>query len=335
MDLSTRYLNLDLPHPLMPGACTLVNDMDVVRRLEDAGAAALCMPSLFEEQLVRDSVGLLEHEEETANSAAEALTFFPDHSGFKLGPESYLEQIRKIREAVKIPVIASLNGVSSSGWINYAKLMQEAGASAIELNVFFVAADPDDTAVTVENEIVDIVTNIKKVVTIPVALKLTPNFTALGNLVRRLEQAGIDGLVLFNRAYQPDIDIENLEMVQPSPLSSSAELLVRVRWLSILSGRSTCSFALSGGVQAVPDVVKAVMAGAHAVQTVSALLRHGPGHLKTLRDGLAQWLEEHDYESLSQMRGSMDLRRTPDPSAFLRASYVTALSKPPREKVAV
>ncbi|MFN3076396.1 MAG: dihydroorotate dehydrogenase-like protein [Alphaproteobacteria bacterium] len=327
MDLSTRYLNLNLAHPLMPGASTLANNMDTVRRLEDAGAAAICMPSLFEEQIERDRLGILEREESTANSAAEAVTYFPDHSEFNLGPESYLEQIRKIRAAVSIPVIASLNGVSSSGWIDHAKLMQDAGAHAIELNIFFVAADPEDTAGKLEDEIVAIVGNIKKAITIPVALKLTPTFTALANLARRVEEAGVDGFVLFNRAYQPDIDIDKLEMILPRAAATAAELLVRVRWLSILTVQSKCSFAVSGGVQTVPDVVKSLMAGAHAVQTVSSLMQNGVGHLKTLRDGLSRWLEEHEYSSLDQLRGSMDLRRSPDPSAFLRASYVKALSR--------
>ncbi|MBF0095623.1 MAG: dihydroorotate dehydrogenase-like protein [Alphaproteobacteria bacterium] len=322
MDLSTRYLGLDLPHPIMPGASTMTNDMDVVRRLEDAGAAAICLPSLFEEQLISEHQSILEHEESVANSAAEATSFFPRLDDYKLGPESYLEHIRKTRAAVSVPVIASLNGTTGPGWAEYAKLIQDAGAHAIELNMFLVAR-LDDTAAKVEDRIVKIATDVRKEVSIPVAVKLTPFFSALGDLVGRVERAGIDGVVLFNRVYQPDIDIENLEMIRRGPLSSSAELLLRVRWVSILSGRSKCSFAVSGGVQDVTGVIKSVMAGAHAVQTVSALMRHGPEYLKTMKDDLTRWLEEHEYASLKQMQGSMDLSRSPNPAALLRASYVT------------
>ncbi|MBF0561932.1 MAG: dihydroorotate dehydrogenase-like protein [Alphaproteobacteria bacterium] len=322
MDLSTRYLGFDLPHPLMPGASPMTGDLDMVRRIEDAGAAAICLPSLFEEKLSKEHLSILEHEESVANSVAEASTFFPSLTSYKLGPESYLERIRKIRAAVSVPVIASLNGATRPGWPEHAKLIQEAGASAIELNVFLVAR-LDDTAAKVEDRVVKIATDVRNAVTIPVAVKLTPCFSALGDLVRRIEEAGVNGVVLFNRVYQPDIDIENLEMVRRGPLSSAAELLLRVRWVSILSGRSKCSFAVSGGVQDVTDVIKSVMAGAHAVQTVSALMRHGPEYLKTMKDDLTRWLEEHEYDSLKQMQGSMDLSRSPNPSALLRASYVS------------
>ncbi|MEO5374682.1 MAG: dihydroorotate dehydrogenase-like protein [Alphaproteobacteria bacterium] len=326
MDLSTRYLGLDLPHPLMPGASPLANDIDMVRRLEDAGAAAICMPSLFEEQLVHDRTSILEHEEKAANSIAEATSFFPKLDSYKLGPEGYLEQIRKIRSAVKIPVIASLNGITTAGWMDYAKQIQDAGASALELNIFIVAANPDDTAAKVEDRVVRIATKVRQSVSIPVAVKLTPFYTALGDVVKRLEGAGIDGFVLFNRVYQPDIDIEKLEMVKRSALSSAAELLVRMRWVSILAARSKCSFAVSGGVQGVEDVIKSVMAGAHAVQTVAGVIRNGPQFLTKLKTDLARWLEEHEYTSLGQMRGSMDLKHVPDPAAMMRASYVTALT---------
>ena len=325
MDLSTRYLGFDLPHPLMPGASPLVDDMDSVRRLEDAGASAIVLHSLFEEQIKRDRYNALMATEGPAESFAEALSFFPGLDHFALGPEAYLNHLRRIKEAVKVPVIASLNGVSSEGWIDYAKLMKEAGADALELNVYFVAAGLDETSTAVEDRVVSIAQQVKQSVDIPVALKLSPYYSALGGLVRRLEATGLDGLVLFNRFYQPDIDIDLLEALPRLELSTSRELLLRLRWLAILSGRVTPSLACSGGVHAVADVVKAVMAGAHAVQVVSALLKNGPNFLAELRSGLERWLEVHEYESLRQMQGSMNMTRCPNPAAFERGNYMAVL----------
>jgi len=314
MDLSTRYLGFDLPHPLMPGASPLVDDMDTVRRLEDAGASAIVLHSLFEEQIKQDRLNALLSTEGPADSYAEALSYFPD-----------LDQIRRIKAAVKVPVIASLNGVSTEGWCDYAKLMQDAGADALELNVYFVAADPAESGSSVENRITAIARQVKQTVTIPVALKLSPYFSALSNLTRRLEDTGVDGFVLFNRFYQPDIDIDLLEAVPRLELSTSRELLLRLRWLAILSGKVRPSLACSGGVHTVADAVKAIMAGAHAVQVVSALLKNGPGYLAELRTGLAEWLEEHEYESLAQAQGSMNLTRCPNPIAFERGNYMAVL----------
>ncbi|MEI8395315.1 MAG: dihydroorotate dehydrogenase-like protein [Rhodospirillaceae bacterium] len=325
MDLSTRYLGFDLPHPLMPGASPLVDDLDTVRRLEDAGAAAIVMHSLFEEQIRQDRQSALLSTEGPAESYAEALSYFPGLDHFSLGPEAYLEHIRRVKAAVLVPVIGSLNGISTEGWTDYAKLIEQAGADALELNIYFVAAGLDETAAAVEDRVVAIARQVKSSIKIPVALKLSPYYSALGGLVRRLEETGIDGLVLFNRFYQPDIDIEVLEAVPRLELSSSRELLLRLRWLAILSGRVKPSLACSGGVHTIADSVKAVMAGAHAVQTVSALLQHGPGHLAEMLAGLRHWLEAHEYDSLRQMQGSMNLSRCPNPTAFERGNYMAAL----------
>ena len=325
MDLSTRYLGFDLPHPLMPGASPLVDDLDTVRRLEDAGAAAIVMHSLFEEQIKQDRLHALLATEGPADSYAEALSYFPGLDHFALGPEAYLEQIRRVKQAVRVPVIASLNGVSAEGWTDYARLIQEAGADALELNVYFVAAALDDSAASVENRVVMIARQVKQAVTIPVALKLSPFFSAFGGFARRLEQTGVDGLVLFNRFYQPDLDIDLLEVIPRLELSTSSELLLRLRWLAILSPQITPTLACSGGVHTVADVVKAVMAGANAVQLVSVLLQDGPAALAELSTGLSRWLEEHEYESLKQMQGSMNLSRCPNPAAFERGNYMATL----------
>jgi dihydroorotate dehydrogenase (fumarate) len=325
MDLSTRYLGFDLPHPLMPGASPLADDLDTVRRLEDAGAAAIVMHSLFEEQIRQSRLQAVLATEGPANSSAEALTYFPGLEHFALGPEAYLEHIRRAKAAVGVPVIGSLNGVSTDGWSDYARLIQDAGADALELNVYFLAANPDETGQAVEDRVVAIARQVKQAVTIPVAVKLSPFFSALGNLAQRLERESIDGLVLFNRFYQPDIDIEALEAAPRLELSSSSELRLRLRWLAILSCQAQASLACTGGVHSVADVVKAVMAGADVVQVVSALLHGGPKVLTGLRDGLSRWLEEHEYESLEQMRGSMNLSRCPNPTAFERGNYMSVL----------
>ncbi len=325
MDLSTRYLGFDLPHPLMPGASPLVDDLDTVRRLEDAGAAAIVMHSLFEEQILQDRSNAERARETGADSFAEALSYLPGLDHFTLGPEAYLEQVRKIKAAVKVPVIASLNGSTTEGWTDYARLIEQAGADALELNVYFLATGFDESAGVIENRVVALADQVKRSVKIPVALKLSPFFSALPNLARRLETIGIDGLVMFNRFYQPDLDIEALEVAPRLELSTSSELLLRLRWLAILSGQVRPSLACSGGVHTVVDAVKAIMAGANAVQVVSALLKRGPGALTELRDGLARWLEQHEYQSLKQAQGSLNLSRCPNPAAFERGNYMAVL----------
>ena len=325
MDLSTTYLGFDLPHPLMPGASPMVDDLDTVRRLEDAGAAAIVMHSLFEEQITAEQVAHFTHTESHDLSFAEARSFFPGPDQFRLGPDAYLEQIRRIKAAVRVPVIASLNGASPGGWLAYAQLMQEAGADALELNVYTLATDASEDGHTVEARTLEMLRTVRGGVRIPVAVKLSPFYTAFAHFAHQLDAAGPAGLVLFNRFYQPGIDVDALEVRRQLQLSDSSELPLRLRWLAILSGRVRASLAVTGGVHTVVDVVQAIMAGAHAVQLVSALLRNGPGHLAALRDALGAWLEEHEYESLRQMQGNMSLLSCPDPQAYERANYMIML----------
>jgi len=325
MDLSTTYLGLKLPHPLMPGSYSQVEDLDVAKRLEDAGAAAIVMPSLFEEQITLEELHMIHQMEVHDEGHQEALSYFPKPDQFRLGPENYLEQIRKIKGAVSIPIIASLNGMTPSGWVNYARKMQDAGASALELNIYYLATNPKDTGSTVEKRAIEVLRSVKGAVTIPVAIKLSPFYSALANFARKLTRAGADGIVLFNRFYQPDIDIDKLETTPTLAFSHSSELLLRLRWLAILSGNVKASLCVTGGVHTAADAIKAVMCGAHAVQMVSALIQKGPDHLKVVLDGMKQWLEEHEYGSLKQMRGTMSLKKCPDPEAFERANYMKVL----------
>lgn len=325
MDLSTRYLGFTLPHPLMPGASPMVDDMDTVRRLEDAGAAAIVMRSLFEEQILLEETSTFAHTEAHAESFSEARSYFPGVAAFALGPDDYLEQIRRIKAAVAVPVIASLNGDSPGGWLRYARLMEQAGADALELNVYTLATDPADDAAQVEARAVAMVRAVRAAVGVPVAVKLSPFYTAFGSVARRLDEAGAGALVIFNRFYQPDIDPENLEVRLELRLSDSSELPLRLRWLGLLTGRLRAALAVTGGVHTAHDAVRALMAGANAVQMVSALLRHGPGHLAAVRAELARWLEAHEYHSLAHMQGAMSLDRCPDPHAYERANYMLLL----------
>ena len=325
MDLSTKYLGLQLPHPFMPGASPLVDSLDNVRRLEDAGAAAIVMHSLFEEQITREQLGTIHEMEVHAGSFAEALSYFPEPDAFVLGPEQYLEQIRRIKQTVSLPVIASLNGVTIGGWLDFALRIQEAGADALELNVYMLAARTWEAGPVIERRILEIVHDVKVALRIPVAVKISPFFSSLGHFAAQIDGRGADGLILFNRFYQPDIDPEELNVVPSLHLSDSSELLLRLRWLAILSGRLKCSLAVSGGVHSGLDAVKALMTGADAVQMVSALLRRGPEYLNTVRQEVVEFMEEHEYASLAQLRGSMSLAKCPDPAAFERANYTRVL----------
>lgn len=325
MDLTTNYLGLTLRNPVMPGASPLVDDLDNVRRLEDAGAAAIVMHSLFEEQITNDQLAEFAHTEHPAESFSEATSYFPRMEDYALGPDRYLERIAEIKRMVAIPVIASLNGISPGGWTSHARLIEEAGADALELNVYYVASDPDEPGTAVESRTLEILLAVRQAISIPVAVKLSPFFSSPGHFAKQLDRAGASGVVIFNRFYQPDIDIEELAASHRLDLSNSTELRLRLRWAAILHGHLRSSIAVSGGVHTVEDIIKAVMCGADVVQVVSSLLKYGPSHIGTLIKGLTQWMEEHDYTSISQMRGSMSLRNCPDPSVFERANYLRVL----------
>jgi dihydroorotate dehydrogenase (fumarate) len=309
----------------MVGASPLTTDLDRVRRLVDAGASAIVMHSLFEEQILREELATRAAIDEPAEGFAEALSYFPQSQDFRLGPDEYLDQLRKIKAAVGVPVIASLNGVTSGGWLRYARLMAEAGADALELNVYFLATDPAQSGASLEEHTLDLVREVKRLISIPLAVKLPPFYTSLPNFAARLDALGVDGLVLFNRFYQPDIDIEALEVRRSLELSTSVDLRLRLRFLAILSGKVRASLAVTGGVHSAKDAIRAIMAGAHGVQLVSALLQNGDQRMREVREELAAWAEAHEYESLEQMRGSMNLAHCPDPGAFERANYVHIL----------
>jgi dihydroorotate dehydrogenase (fumarate) len=325
MDLSTTYLGLKLPHPFMPGASPLVDDLAKVKRLEDAGAAAIVMHSLFEEQIVREDRATFRATESHGESFAEALSFFPSPEKFALGPEEYLEHLRRVKGAVAVPVIASLNGTTLGGWLDYARLIEQAGADGLELNVYSLPSDAEETGSTIEDRTVEMLKAVKAAVKIPVAVKLSPFYTSMANVAKRLDDAGADGLVVFNRFYQPDIDPHELKVVRTLALSDSSELPLRLRWLAILSGRTKASLAVTGGVHTFMDAIKAIMAGAHGVQVVSALLQKGPEHLATLKKEVVEWMEELEYASIEQMRGSLGLKSAPDPSVYERANYMMIL----------
>jgi dihydroorotate dehydrogenase (fumarate) len=325
MDLRTTYAGLTLRHPIVVGASPIVDDLDLVRRAEDAGAAAIVMHSLFEEQLVLEQLATDHYREAAAESFAEALSYLPEPALFALGPDAYLEQIRRLKAAVAIPIIGSLNGLTPRGWLKYGKLIAAAGADALELNMYQVAVDSSQDAESIESESIEMVSLLKRDIGIPLCVKLSPFYTALAHFAARLDQAGADALVLFNRFYQPDIDVERLDVDDRLELSSSSELRLRLRWLAALSGKVRCSLAATGGVHSGLDAVKAVMAGAHAVQMVSALLRHGPERIESVVSELAHFLETHEYESLRQMQGSMSLKHCPNPRAYERGNYVKLL----------
>jgi dihydroorotate dehydrogenase (fumarate) len=325
MNLSTNYLGLKLKNPVMPGASPLVDHFDNIRRLEDAGAAAIVMHSLFEEQITNDQLSEFAHTENPSESFSEATSYFPRMEDYALGPERYLEQIAKIKSMVEIPVIGSLNGVSLGGWTDYAKLIQQASADALELNVYYIATDTDEPGIAVEQRTLDILQAVRETVTIPIAVKLSPFFSSPGHFAKQLDALGAAGIVLFNRFYQPDIDIEQLEATHRLDLSNSTELRLRLRWSAILHGHLKADIAVSGGVHTTEDIIKAIMCGASSVQIVSSLLKYGPSHIGSLINGLRHWLEEHGYESVDQMRGSMSLRHCPDPTVFERANYLRVL----------
>jgi dihydroorotate dehydrogenase (fumarate) len=326
IDLSTTYLGLTLRSPLVASASPLCEDVDNIRQMEDAGAAAVVLHSLFEEQITLESNYLDRNLTRGTESFAESLTYFPDMASYNLGPDAYLEHVRRAKAAVGIPVIGSLNGISTGGWITYAKKIQEAGADALELNVYFIPTDSELTGAQVEQMYVDLVRDVKASVSIPVAVKLGHAFSAMANLARGLDRTGVGALVLFNRFYQPDFDLEALEVVPRLTLSSSWELLLRLHWVAILYGHVRADLAVTGGVHTSEDVLKAMMAGARVAMMTSALLRNGIGHLTAVRNDLLAWMEAHEYESIRQMQGSMSHRAVAEPAAFERANYLKVLS---------
>ncbi len=325
MDLTTTYLGMKLRTPLMPSASPLSEEIDNIRRMEDAGASAVVLSSLFEEQLLLDRYELHHHLTHGTDSFAEALTYIPEPDDIRLGAEDYLERIRKAKEAVAIPVIASLNGVSIGGWTDYANLIQEARADALELNIYYIPTDPTLTGAEVEQTYLNILTMVKSLVTIPVAVKLSPFFSNLANMARRLDEAGADGLVLFNRFYQPDIDLDSLTVRPNVILSTPQALRLPLRWIAILYGRVRADLAATSGIHTAQDVIKMLMAGANVTMLCSVLLRHGIGHIRLIEQGLRQWMEEREYKSVGQMRGSVSQIHCENPGEFERAQYVRAL----------
>jgi dihydroorotate dehydrogenase (fumarate) len=326
VDLRTTYLGLKLANPLVVAACPLTDGIDNLKRLEAAGAAAAVLPSLFEEQLVHDEVELAKIHDFGAESFAEALTYFPEQDDYRIGPDNYLRHIEQAKKAVKMPIIGSLNGTTTGGWTRYAKLMQDAGADALELNVYLVAADLDMTSAQIEAQYTDLVAAVKNSVSIPLAVKVGPYFSAMGNMAKRLVDAGADGLVLFNRFLQPDIDLEELEIKPHLVLSSVSELLVPLRWIAILHGRLQASLAVTSGIHGADGLAKAILAGADVGMVASMLLRDGVDKLGKVLAGLRAWMEEKEYESVTQMKGSMSQENCPEPAAFERGNYMKALA---------
>jgi dihydroorotate dehydrogenase (fumarate) len=324
MDLSTTYLGMRLPHPLIVGAGPLCDELDRVKELEDAGAALLVLRSLYEEEITGEQMNEFFNSETHSDSFAEAETFAPEPE-FSLGPDEYLEYLRRVKAAVGIPVMASLNGVTPGGWIDYARLLEQAGADGLELHIYHAASDMSLSAADVERQAIQIVRAVKGSVRIPVAIKMAPLLTAFAHYASQLDQAGADGLVMFTRFHRIDIDVKELEVIRSLPLSDSSELPMRLRGAAALAGRVKASIALTGGVHTGLDVIKGTMAGAHATQLVSALLRHGPEYLRTVRREIEAWMQEHEWTSLGEMRGNMSLERIPDPAAYERANFRMAL----------
>ena len=325
MDLSTTYMGMKLNHPVVASASPHSHTVDGIRRLEDAGAAAVVMYSLFEEQIEGESHLLDHYLNYGTETFAEALHYFPNLDGYNIGPEQYLNLIRQAKSAVSVPVIASLNGISTGGWVDYARRIQQAGADGLELNIYYIATDPTMSGAEVEQMYVDIVRQVRENVTIPLAVKVGPYFSSFANMAMRLARAGADALVIFNRFYQPDIDLETLEVVPNLMLSTRAAMRLPLRWIAILHGRIPVDLALTSGIQTYEDVLKGLMCGANVTMMTSELLRNGPQRMNTVVAEIEQWLIEHEYESVQQMRGSMSQQNVAQPDAFERANYMKVL----------
>jgi dihydroorotate dehydrogenase (fumarate) len=326
MDLSTTYLGLKLKNPLVASASPLSEKLDSVRRLEEVGVSAIVMYSLFEEQVIRESLELDHFLSLGTHTYAEALTYLPEVGRYSLGPETYVENVYRLKQATRIPVIGSLNGVSTGGWIDYAQQIEQAGADAIELNIYYLPVDPDLKGTELEENYVQLVSDLRAKVGVPLAVKVSPFFTSIPNMARRLVEAGADGLVLFNRFYQPDFDLEELEVVPNLQLSTSSELRLPLRWIALLYGRVQTDYALTSGVHTSTDILKAMMAGASVTMVASEFLQNGIDRAGEMLAGMSSWMEEHEYESVMQMRGSMSAQAVAQPNAFKRTNYMKVLS---------
>lgn len=326
IDLSTTYLGLHLANPFMTGASPLADHLDTVRRLEDAGCAAIVLHSLFEEQITQAESGRIHQMDPLDSQFATVVSYFPRPEHYPLSPDAYLEHLRQVKSAVRIPVIGSINGATPAAWLKFAHLIEQAGADAIELNMYEVVTEADQSALVIEDSLRHVVQDLKQRLKIPIAIKLSPFFTAFSNVARKLDRAGADGLVLFNRFIQPDIDIRHLAIWPRLELSDSTELLLRLQWLAILHGRLHCSLAATGGVATPNDGIKAILAGAHVVQMVSAVLRHGPSYFTLMREELRHWMESLEFARVDDIRGRLSLANTEAPSAFERANYIRTLS---------
>jgi dihydroorotate dehydrogenase (fumarate) len=316
---------MKLPHPMMAGASPLGDEMDTVRQLEDAGSAAIVLRSLFEEQINREQMADMLYQDANNESFAEATTYFPSTEMLVLGPEEYLNHLHRVKEAVNIPVIASLNGSTPGGWLSYGHMMEQAGADALELNVYHAALDSEKSGAEIERETLAMVAEVKRNVKIPVAVKLSPFFTSFAHFATQLDREGADGLVLFNRFYEADIDVQELQVKRTLHLSDSSELLPRLRGIAAVAPLVKASLAVTGGVHTALDIVKSTMAGAHVTQMVSALLKNGPAYLGRVRRDLETWMEENEWTSLLEMRGNMGVDRAPDPKTYERANYMMML----------
>lgn len=325
MNLTTSYLGLTLKNPLIPGASPLADNLDTVRRLEDAGAPALVLHSLFAEQIEGNQIAVDRYIERWQDNFAEAASFFPRMDEYTFGPEEYLDHIAKVKAATQLPIIASLNGTNLGSWVEYARAIERAGASALELNTFILPTNARAMSSDLENRVVEIVAAVRKVVSLPLAVKLSPYYTSVAHLARRLQAERVEGLVLFNRFFQPELDIEELEVVPRLDLSTSEDLRLRLRWLGLMRDQVDLSLACSGGIHAPSDVVKALLAGANAVQVVAELLARGPGRFAELLTGLEQWMEQQEYEAVGLMVGALSLRSCPDAEAYERGNYLRML----------
>lgn len=326
VDLSTTYLGMKLKNPLVASSSPLTQKIDSIQKMEEAGLSAVVLYSLFEEQITQESLKLHHDLLRGTESYAEALTYLPDYGQYSIGPEKYIDHIKKVKDAVSIPVIGSLNGATTGGWIDYAQKIEQAGADALELNLYFLATDPDMNSQALEDNYIQLVQDIRQKIQLPIAVKLSPFITALPNFARQLHQAGANGLVLFNRFYQPDFDLENLEVTPNLVLSNSHEVRLPLRWIAILHGKVDLDFALTSGVHSAQDMLKAMMAGANVTTIASTLLQNGVGAATEILSATKAWMEEHEYESIKQMQGSMSQRAVGDPATFERANYMRVLS---------